>query len=144
MTGDAGILAGLKVVEFAQNIAIPHCGRLLVGMGADVVKIEGPAGDRLRRWSATGADLGGEDGAFFRYLNASKRSVVLSLGRSGGREALLELARSAEVDEQAKGLQREAEQRGVFGVPTMILEDELFWGNDRLPLVRHALQTHAA
>lgn len=35
-----GVLTGIRVVEFAQNAAIPHCGRLLAGLGADVVKVE--------------------------------------------------------------------------------------------------------
>jgi crotonobetainyl-CoA:carnitine CoA-transferase CaiB-like acyl-CoA transferase len=50
--------------------------KLLVDAGATVVKIEPPEGDSLRRWSATGADLGGHDSALFTYLNAGKQSVV--------------------------------------------------------------------
>ena len=72
-------LAGLRVVECASEIAGPYCGKLFADAGADVVKLEGPLGDPLRRWSASGADLGGRDGALFRYLAASKRSVVGSL-----------------------------------------------------------------
>ncbi|MDC0350134.1 CoA transferase, partial [bacterium] len=43
-----GVLAGVKVVEFAQNAAVPQCARLLAGMGADVVKVEPPTGDAMR------------------------------------------------------------------------------------------------
>ena len=43
-----GIFDGVRVVEFAQNAAIPHCGRLLAGLGADVVKVEPPEGDAMR------------------------------------------------------------------------------------------------
>ncbi|MGH6932800.1 MAG: 2-hydroxychromene-2-carboxylate isomerase [Dongiaceae bacterium] len=35
---------------------------------------------------------------------------------------------------------RQAKERGAFGVPTFVVGDQLFWGNDRLPLVRHALR----
>ena len=53
------------------------------------VKVETASGDPLRRWSATGAELGGEDAALFRFLNASKRSVV---GAPGDVEILALLA----------------------------------------------------
>jgi crotonobetainyl-CoA:carnitine CoA-transferase CaiB-like acyl-CoA transferase len=71
-----GSLTGIRVVEFSHQIAGPYVGKLLVDAGAQVVKIEPPEGDSLRRWSATGAELGGADSALFRYLSAGKRSVV--------------------------------------------------------------------
>ena len=73
-------LEGIRVLELADQIAGPYCGKLLVDGGADVVKIEQAGGDSLRRWSATGADLEGRDGALFAYLNADKRSVVGEIG----------------------------------------------------------------
>jgi crotonobetainyl-CoA:carnitine CoA-transferase CaiB-like acyl-CoA transferase len=76
-------LRDLRVIDFSSQIAGPYCTKLLGDAGADVIKVEGPEGDPLRRWSATGADLGGADGALFRFLNASKRSVV---GRPGDPE----------------------------------------------------------
>ncbi len=76
-------LSGLRVVECAGGIAGAYCGKLFADAGADVAKLEPPGGDPLRRWSASGADLGGRDGAMFRYLHASKRSVVGALGREG-------------------------------------------------------------
>ena len=48
----SGLLAGVKVVEFSQNAAVPQCGRLLAGMGADVVKVEPPEGDAMRHLAA--------------------------------------------------------------------------------------------
>ena len=66
----------LRVLDLSSGIAGPYATKLLADAGADVVKVEGPSGDPLRAWSATGADLSGEDGALFRYLNTSKRSVV--------------------------------------------------------------------
>jgi crotonobetainyl-CoA:carnitine CoA-transferase CaiB-like acyl-CoA transferase len=69
-------LRRLRVVDFSTEIAGPYCTKLLADAGADVVKVEPREGDPLRRWSSTGAPIGAEDGALFRFLNASKRSVV--------------------------------------------------------------------
>ena len=46
----AGPLAGLRVLEFCQVAAGPFCGMLFADMGADVIKIEGRAGDSMRQW----------------------------------------------------------------------------------------------
>jgi crotonobetainyl-CoA:carnitine CoA-transferase CaiB-like acyl-CoA transferase len=69
-------LDGLRVVDLSLGIAGGYCTKLLVDAGADVVKVEPPGGDPLRRWTASGVDPGGRDGALFRFLHASKRSVV--------------------------------------------------------------------
>lgn len=69
-------LRDVRVIDFSSEIAGPYCSKLLADAGADVVKVEATDGDPLRSWSATGADLEGKDGALFRFLNASKRSVV--------------------------------------------------------------------
>jgi crotonobetainyl-CoA:carnitine CoA-transferase CaiB-like acyl-CoA transferase len=69
-------LTGIRVVELSDQIAGPYCAKLFVDAGAEVIKVEAPEGDSLRRWSATGADLHGEDSAFFTFLNAGKQSVV--------------------------------------------------------------------
>ena len=45
-----GILSGVKVVEFGQNLAGPYCGQILAFLGADVVKVERPEGDDARKW----------------------------------------------------------------------------------------------
>src|SRR3954468_11208559 len=70
----------LRVIDFSQGISGAYCTKLLADAWADVVKAEPPGGDPLRRWTASGADLGGEDGALFRYLCASKRSIVAEVG----------------------------------------------------------------
>jgi crotonobetainyl-CoA:carnitine CoA-transferase CaiB-like acyl-CoA transferase len=69
-------LAGIRVLDFSDQIAGPYCSKLFVDGGAEAVKVESPEGDSLRRWSATGADLRGEDSALFTFLNAGKRSVI--------------------------------------------------------------------
>ncbi|MGN6336024.1 CoA transferase, partial [Mycobacterium sp.] len=45
-----GALAGLRVVEVGTDIAAPYCTKLLLDLGADVYKVESPAGDPLRSW----------------------------------------------------------------------------------------------
>jgi len=73
-----GPLAGVRVVEFAQAMAIPMCGMLLGDLGADVVKVEPPAGDQVRylfRRTTT-------DSPYFVSINRNKRSICLDLSLS--------------------------------------------------------------
>jgi crotonobetainyl-CoA:carnitine CoA-transferase CaiB-like acyl-CoA transferase len=71
------VLGGLRVLDASTEVAGPYATKLLADAGADVVKVERPEGDPLRRWTAAGVDLAeGEDSALFRFLNTSKRSVV--------------------------------------------------------------------
>ena len=71
-------LTGLRVVDLSSWIAGGYCTKLLADGGADVVKVEAPGGDPLRRWSASGADIAADaDGALFNHLHASQRSVVV-------------------------------------------------------------------
>jgi crotonobetainyl-CoA:carnitine CoA-transferase CaiB-like acyl-CoA transferase len=70
-------LDGYVVVDLSTGIAGAYCTKLLADGGAQVVKVEPPEGDPLRRWSASGADIApGEDGALFSFLACSKDSVV--------------------------------------------------------------------
>ncbi|OBJ04013.1 acyl-CoA hydratase [Mycobacterium alsense] len=68
---DRAPFAGWRVLEQSNGIAASYCGKMFADAGADVVKIESPQGDSMRRWSA-----GGPPGALFGYLAAGKRSVV--------------------------------------------------------------------
>jgi crotonobetainyl-CoA:carnitine CoA-transferase CaiB-like acyl-CoA transferase len=79
------------LVDHSSGIAGPYCSKLFADAGADVIKLEPPGGDPLRRWTSSGAELGDEDGGLFRYLNASKRSVVgtLEAGASDEVDALI-------------------------------------------------------
>lgn len=82
------LLAGLRVVDVSVGIAGPYATKLLADAGAEVVKVEDPDGDPMRRWTASGASLQGETGALFEYLNAGKEGVVGSFG-SDETDALL-------------------------------------------------------
>jgi crotonobetainyl-CoA:carnitine CoA-transferase CaiB-like acyl-CoA transferase len=71
-------LDGLRVVDLSTWIAGGYCTKLLADGGAEIVKIEPPEGDPLRRWSASGAEIApGEDGALFNFLHSSKHSIVV-------------------------------------------------------------------
>jgi crotonobetainyl-CoA:carnitine CoA-transferase CaiB-like acyl-CoA transferase len=70
-------LDGFVVVDLSSGIAGAYCTKLLADGGAEVIKVEAPEGDPLRRWSASGADIPADgDGALFSYLACSKHSVV--------------------------------------------------------------------
>ncbi len=72
---------------------------------------------------------------------SSEEVVRACLRAAGGdADALLARARSDGIGERARALVAEAEARGVFGVPTMVLGDELFWGNDRLEMLAWRLE----
>jgi crotonobetainyl-CoA:carnitine CoA-transferase CaiB-like acyl-CoA transferase len=87
-----GALDGFRVVDFSQVIAGPLATRVLADQGADVIKVEPPAGDILRH-------MGGIAGLSptFATVNRSKRSLVLDVKKSGAAEALARLVASADV-----------------------------------------------
>jgi crotonobetainyl-CoA:carnitine CoA-transferase CaiB-like acyl-CoA transferase len=87
-------LAGLRVLELGSYIAAPTAGRLLADFGADVVKVERPTGDELRRWRLHGQ---AHTSLLFRTVNRNKRSVALDLATPAGRDAALRLAAGADV-----------------------------------------------
>ncbi|MDJ0788956.1 MAG: CoA transferase [Myxococcota bacterium] len=68
-------LNGLRVLDFSSQIAGPYCAKLLRDGGADVISVEPPGGDPLRRQTASGADPGETDSALFRYLRAGVQSM---------------------------------------------------------------------
>ena len=91
-------LAEMRVLDLSSEIAGPYCTKMLVDAGADVIKVESPQGDPLRRWTASGAGIAeSEDGALFQHLNASKRSVVADLTTAAGRRLIMDLTASTDV-----------------------------------------------
>ena len=88
-----GPLTGIRVLDLSAYIAGPYGCTLLADMGADVIKIEPPAGDNLRKYPST---LEAESRAFLG-INRSKRGLVLDLKRPEGLEVLLKLLASADV-----------------------------------------------
>ena len=90
---NGGALAGLRVLDVTQVMAGPFCAMLLADLGADVIKIEPPGGDMTRRMPGAV----GDDTPAFNAVNRGKRSVVLDLKTAAGREALAQLAPSADI-----------------------------------------------
>ena len=75
-----GALKQLKVLETAEGISGPYCGKLMAGLGADVIKIEPPHGDSARQTGPFPNDIPDpEASGLFLYLNTGKRSVTLDL-----------------------------------------------------------------
>lgn len=92
-SASGGVLDGLRVLEIAQGVAGPMSGMMLRRLGADVVKIEPPAGDWLRRIPP----VAGDESALFIELNPGKQSIVLDLKTASARERLASLVREADV-----------------------------------------------
>jgi crotonobetainyl-CoA:carnitine CoA-transferase CaiB-like acyl-CoA transferase len=88
-------LAGLKVIDMATVFAGPGTARHLADFGADVVKVESPAGDGVRRMGWFPPE--GGDSYTWKLLGRGKRVITLDLKSTSGHEALLALAASADV-----------------------------------------------
>ena len=75
-------------------------------------------------------------------LDISDPEVVRALLAGAGldADAALQRAQSDELRERLDADSRAAVERGVFGAPTLFVGDEMFWGNDRLELVRYYIQ----
>ncbi len=87
------ILDGLKVVELSTYVAAPTCAKLLADMGAEVIKVESPAGDPWRY----GPEGPGQVCPRFEVCNSGKKSIVLNLKTPEGMEAMLALIANTDV-----------------------------------------------
>ena len=83
-TDNALPLEGMRVVEFTHMVMGPTCGMILADLGAEVIKIEPPGGDKTRKLPGLGI-------GFFRTFNRNKKSVVLDINTPEGRATALEL-----------------------------------------------------
>ncbi len=91
---NAGSLDGFRVLDFTQGLCGPFCTMQLGDGGAEVIKVEPPAGDFARRM---GPPFIGGESAVFLSLNRNKKSVVIDLESASGRETAARLAREADV-----------------------------------------------
>ena len=83
-------LTGVRVVEMTHMVMGPACGMILAQLGAEVIKVEPPGGDKTR-------SLGGMGTSFFPLFNRGKRSVVLDLARPADQQTMHRLLASADV-----------------------------------------------
>jgi crotonobetainyl-CoA:carnitine CoA-transferase CaiB-like acyl-CoA transferase len=83
-------LSGIRVVEFTHMVMGPTCGMILADLGAEVIKVEPPGGDKTRNLPGLGI-------GFFRAFNRNKKSVVLDITTEEGRAAAAELAGQSDV-----------------------------------------------
>jgi crotonobetainyl-CoA:carnitine CoA-transferase CaiB-like acyl-CoA transferase len=86
-------LTGVRIVDFSTNMAGPYATMILAQLGADIVKVEAPAGDDARHWPP---EVNGGS-TVHRHMNAGKRGIVLDLGTEAGRAAALALATRSDV-----------------------------------------------
>ena len=83
-------LSGIKVIEFSHMVMGPAAGLMLADMGADVIKVEPIGGDKTRRLRGAGA-------GYFPMYNRNKKSLAINLKSPEGKQAVLELIKTADV-----------------------------------------------
>jgi crotonobetainyl-CoA:carnitine CoA-transferase CaiB-like acyl-CoA transferase len=89
-----GPLDGVRVVEFTSVVLGPWACQMLADMGAEVIKVEAPYGDSNRQ---LGASHHPGMAALYLTCNRNKRDIVLDVKQPGGRQAVLDLCRGADV-----------------------------------------------
>ena len=83
-------LSGVRVVEFSHMVMGPTCGMILGDLGAEVIKVEPPGGDKTRTLIGSGA-------GFFPLFNRNKRSVSADLSKPEDRTRIEKLIASADI-----------------------------------------------
>ncbi|MES1149853.1 MAG: CoA transferase, partial [Bradyrhizobium guangdongense] len=89
-----GAMSGLRVIDLTRVLGGPYRTQILADHGADVIKVEPPAGDEVRDW---GPPFHDEDAAYLVGINRNKRSIGLDLASEGGRVVLLKMLETADV-----------------------------------------------
>ncbi len=86
------------VIDLSSGIPGAYCTKLLADAGADVIKVEDPTGDPLRRWSASASTIpANEDGALFSFLAGGKESAVADADLATDRQAVSDLLSAADA-----------------------------------------------
>lgn len=91
-------LSGIKVLDISEGISGPYCGKMLASFGAEVIKIEKPAGDISRAAGPFPGDVPHtEKSALFLYLNTGKKSIMLNLHNAESVKIFKRLVNTADV-----------------------------------------------
>ncbi|MBN1382127.1 MAG: CoA transferase [Deltaproteobacteria bacterium] len=91
-------LNNLKVLEYAQEVSGPYCGKLFADLGADVIKVEPPAGDPARSYGPFPNDKPNpEKSALFLYLNTNKKGITLDLDQEDEKKQFVALIQWADI-----------------------------------------------
>jgi crotonobetainyl-CoA:carnitine CoA-transferase CaiB-like acyl-CoA transferase len=93
-TTGPGPLDGLLVADFSRVLAGPYCTMILADLGAEVIKVEGPAGDDTRHWMPP---VRHGVSTYYLSINRNKRSVALDFRAESDAAAAVELARRADI-----------------------------------------------
>jgi crotonobetainyl-CoA:carnitine CoA-transferase CaiB-like acyl-CoA transferase len=98
MTGTPPLSGSSRVIDLSAGIAGAYCTKILADAGADVIKVEPPEGDPLRRRSASGEPVSPEEGGpLFQYLSGSKSSVVADPSEPADLALVLDLVRDSDA-----------------------------------------------
>ena len=122
----SGILTGVRIADFTEYIAGPYCTMVLADLGADVLKIEPPGGDRMRY----SAPLDGE-GRGFLQVNRTKRSFVVDLKKEDAADIVRRVVES--VDAVVVNQRPQATKRLGIDYETRSLPSTPAWSTARSP-----------
>ena len=101
------MLDGVKVLEFGHLVSGPFCAKILADLGAEVIKIEEPCGDEVRKQEPFLGDIAGpERSGSFLYLNMNKKLITLDPSTATGRKIFAQLLADADVFVENNPLKR--------------------------------------
>jgi formyl-CoA transferase len=87
-------LRGVRILDMTHVQAGPTCSQLLAWLGADVIKLESPAGDATRGQLR---DVPNADSLYFTMLNCNKRSITVNMKSPGGKAVFVELLKKSDI-----------------------------------------------
>src|SRR5258708_9418400 len=103
-----GPLVGFRILDLTAVISGPFCTQLLGDLGADVVKIEPPEGDSMRRLGRPAKN--GVTAAFLNF-NRNKRSIVIDIKKEHGRDLVRRLGGKGRRDRREQSSRRRGSAR---------------------------------
>ena len=93
-TPTSGPLAGIRILDFTQFLSGPYGTQILGDMGAEIIKVEAPAGDLSR---TVPPHFIREDSAYFHTINRNKQSIVIDMKAPGATDIVRDLINAADV-----------------------------------------------